>query len=144
MSGNNQHLCGNPPRRGAVIALAVDSTARGYDVGLIDLGGVTPQQDVKRRHEVIVWLQAESNDVYFYFADGTAPDVAPAAVAGVDNTAALAAGTPLAYDNAYCGVLKAGMPPLPFSIDRSIDRFIVVKTAASTATIRFWAGSTST
>lgn len=143
MPGTKHHLVGDPPRRGAVIALTVDSTARAYDLQDLTLANVKPEAQLKRRHELVLWLQAETADVYFYFASGSVDTVVTTDVDDVSDTAAVSAGSALAFANTYCGVIPKGAP-IPFAIDRSIDRFIVVKAASSSGILRIWAGSEST
>ena len=133
-----------PPRRGAVLALEVDSTARAYDMLSLALGGFTPTDAQKLQSHVVLWLQAEANDVYFYFASGEAGAVVTTDVDDVDDTAEIAAGGSLAFADTYCAVLKAGNGPLPIRIDRSQDRFLVVKAASTSGVLRLWAASAST
>jgi hypothetical protein len=130
-----------PPRRGGVIALTVDSTCRAYDMLTLAIAGHTPANAQREQVKVTLWLQAETNDVYFYFASGEAGAVVTTDVDDIDNTAAVAAGGSLAYANTYAGVIKAGNGPLPITIDRSIDRFLVVKAASASGVLRFWAAS---
>lgn len=131
------------PRRGAVIALEVDSTARAYDLKTLAFGGVTPDEAGRNPIHVMLWMQAETNDVYFYFADGEVGTVATTDVAGIDNTAKVTAGSALAFANTYAPVLKAGNGPLPVRINRAVDRFLVVKAASTSGVLRFWAASTA-
>lgn len=138
-----------PPRRGAVIALEVDSTCRAYDLKGLALGGYTPKESQRDAKSVVLWLQAETNDVYFYFAEGAVsadPATSETAVAttdvdDIDNTAKVSAGSALAFANTYAGVLKAGNGPLPVRINRGVDRFLVVKAASTAGLLRFWAAS---
>lgn len=130
-----------PPRRGAVLALTVDSTARAYDMLTLDLAGYTPRNAQREQSHVVLFMQAETNDVYFYFASGEAGVVATTDVNNVDNTAAIAAGGSLAYANGYAAVLKAGNMPIQIRIDRGLDRFLVVKAASTSGTLRMWAAS---
>lgn len=125
-----------PPRRGSVWAVAVDSTARAYDMTALNLAGVAPEAAGTRPMDVFLYLQAETNDVYFYFDSVTG--------SALDNTAAQAASAAaVAYANTYAVVLKAGNPPLRVRINRSIDKFIQVKAAAAAGVLRMWASSNS-
>lgn len=129
-----QSLTFAPPRRGAVFALTVDSTARPYNISTLILGSVyAPAAAMQKRHEVVILMQAETNDVYFHFASATANDL--------DNTAAIAAGGAVAFANTYGAVLKAGNMPIRVRIDRSIDQFLIVKAASTSGILRFWAAS---
>lgn len=130
-----------PPRRGAVIALTVDSTARAYDLLSLSLAGFVPPDAQNTQSSVVLWMQAETNDVYFYFASGASGSVVGTDVDDIDNAAAVSAGSSLAFANTYGAVLEAGNAPLPIRIDRSQDRFLVVKAASTSGVLRFWAAS---
>lgn len=140
-----------PPRRGAVIALEVDSTCRAYDMKSLALGGYTPTESQRDARTVVLWMQAETNDVYFYFAEGavsadpasSGSAVATTDVDDIDNTAKISAGSALAFANTYAGLLKAGNGPLPIRINRGVDRFLVVKAASTSGVLRFWATSSA-
>jgi hypothetical protein len=142
MGAEKQFAECQPPRRGAVIALTIDTTARAYDMLALDLSGFTPKNAQKEQSHVVLWMQAETDDVYFYFASGEAGAVATGDVDDVDTTAALAAGASLAYANTYAARLVANNGPLPIRIDRSVDRFLVVRGDAA-AILRFWAASSA-
>lgn len=123
-----------PPRRGAVWAVTVDSTARAYDLSKIALGGYTPEASQKKRSNVVLYLQATTNDVFFYFDSATGNSLS--------DTAKQAAGAAdVAFADTYCAVLKAGNPPMQVRIDRSIDRFIQVKATSTSGELRMWACS---
>lgn len=132
-----------PPRRGAVIALTVDSTSRAYDLLTLDIGGFTPKNAQKEQSWVTLWMQAETNDVFFYFASGEAGAVVTTDVDDVSDTAAVAAGGAIAYADTYAAILEAGAPPIKVRIDRGVDRFLCVKAASTSGILRFWAGSPS-
>lgn len=126
-----------PPRRGQVWAVAVDSTARAYDLSKIALGSgaVAPEAGgAKRRAYVVMYLQAETNDVYFYFDSATGSSLANA-------TTQAATAADVLMDAAHCAVLKAGNPPIRVRIDRTIDKFIQVKAATTAGVLRMWACS---
>jgi hypothetical protein len=123
-----------PPRRGSVWCVAVDSTARAYDLSTLTLGGFTPPANATRRNHVVLYLQAETNDVYFYFDTATG--------AAIDDTAKQAAGAAtVVFANTYCAILKAGNPPMSVRIDRSLDKFLQVKTASTGGNLRLWVAS---
>lgn len=132
-----------PPRRGQVIALGVDSTARAYDLVAIALGGYTPAEAQNVGRQVTLWMQAQTNDVFFYFAPGEVGAVITTDVDDVSDTAAVTAGNAIAFADTYCALLKAGNSPLPIRINRAIDRFLVVKAASTAGVLRFWASSAS-
>lgn len=125
-----------PPRRGAVIALTVDSTARAYDLTGLALGGKTPEGAGTASMDVVLWMQAETNDVFFHFHSASATDLNDATV--------IAVGASLAFNAAYGACLEAGASPIKVRINRAIDKFLVVKAASTSGTLRFWACSDST
>ena len=123
-----------PPRRGAVWAVATDTTARAYDISKCALGGYTPEGSKAKRNHVVLWLQAETNDVYFYFDSATGNSL--------DTTTKQSAGAgDLAFADSYCAIVKAGNAPIRVRIDRSTDKFIQVRGSAG-GILRMWAGST--
>ena len=125
----------SPPRRGSVWAVTVDSTARAYDLSKIAIGGYTPEASGGRRQTVVLYLQAETNDVYFYFDSATGSSLA-------NGTTQAAAAADVAMAAAHCAVLKAGSVEV-FRIDRTIDKFIQVKAASTSGVLRMWAYSES-
>lgn len=130
-----QHSASLPPRRGQVWAVTVDSTARAYDLSALGLAGMpAPEAAGTRPQHVILYLQAETNDVYYYFDSVTG--------SALDNAAAQAAGAAaVGMQTAHCAVLKAGNAPLKVRIDRSQDKFIQVKAATTSGVLRLWAAS---
>jgi len=126
----------DPPRKGAVLAITVDSTARAYNISKIALGGYTPEASLAKRAEVYLWMQAQTNDVFFYFHSAT--DNA------LDDTAATSAGSAdAAFVATHCAVLEAGESPVKFRINRSLDKFLIVKAASTSGILRVWAASDS-
>lgn len=125
-----------PPRKGLVLAITVDSTARPYDLAALDIGndGAPPNGAGDRPRSVMLWMQAETNDVYFYFDSATSN--------ALDNTAAVAAGAAATYANTYAAVLKAGNVPQAFRINRTTDRWLILKAASTAGVLRIWAAST--
>ncbi len=126
----------DPPRRGSVWVVTVDSTARAYDLSKVALGGFTPEATQKKRAEVYLWLQAETNDVYFYFSSATASDLS-------DTAAQAATSADLAFANTYGAILEAGNPPLKLRINRALDKFLILKAASTSGVLRMWAASDS-
>lgn len=123
-----------PPRRGAVFALTVDSTARPYDLSTLALGAsAAPSSSGSERAEVVLYMQAETNDVFFHFHSATASDLS--------DTAAVSAGGAVAFATTYGAVLEAGAPPIKLRIDRKLDRWLIVKAANTSGILRFWAAS---
>ncbi len=64
MGAQQQYFECAPPRRGAVIALTVDSTVRAYDLLTLALGGYTPTQSQRDPAHVTLFMQAQTNDVF--------------------------------------------------------------------------------
>lgn len=135
MSSVAEHQAANalPPRRGAVLALAIDSTARPYALASLDLAGYTQGTSPNQQH-VFVTLQAITADVWFYFSSATASDL--------DHAAAISAGSALAYANTYGWRLPQN-EERSFRLNRNLDRFLIVKTATGTATLLIAASSES-
>lgn len=128
-----------PPRRGAVFALTVDSTVRAYDMLALDIGGFTPSNAQRDPKNVIVYMQAETNGVYFYFQAAAAGAVVVPDLSDTSTQAATSA--PVAYANTYAALLPPGLAPIKFRLNRAIDRFLIVKAASTSGTLRMWAGS---
>lgn len=142
-----------PPRAGEILALSVDATSRGYDISALTWNGV-PLTKLSNNNKYYLSMQCEgAGDVYF------ALDRAAAGTNSIDDTAAIAAGSPLVLPAAssfssapdyirtfasavYPAHLVAGLPPIDVRIDHLIDRTIIVKCASGkTATLRFWPSS---
>lgn len=113
-----------PPRRGQVVALSVDATARAYDLTGLALGSANAPQVSPKREEVFVTLVSWGTTVWYHFS--------PTNDASIDDTAAIAAGSPLAFANTYGEPLGDGAT-VDLRIDRNVDKYLVVK-AASGAT----------
>jgi hypothetical protein len=124
-----------PPRRGEVLALAVDATARGYALGSLALGGATPEGAATGRQEIYVTVQAVTADVWLYFAPATASDLDPAT--------AVAAGGTLSFANTYGWRVPSGTEQA-FRLNRAQDKFLVCRTSSGTATLLIRASSPST
>jgi len=124
-----------PPRRGAVWSVVVDSTARAYSLGAMALGGSpAPEAAGTRAQHIDLYLQAETNDVFFFFDSAVGTGLSDTA----KQTATAAAA---AFDDTYCAILKAGNAPIKVRIDRSLDKFIQVKAASTSGVLRMWACS---
>ena len=125
-----------PPRRGLILAVTVDSTARAYDLSALDLGndGQPPVTPGDRPRFVDLFMSADTNDVYFQFAPDTS-------VVSLDNAGTVAAGGSPVVTNAMGALLKAASLPIYFRINRQTDRYIIVKAASTAGTLRIWAAS---
>lgn len=126
-----------PPRRGAVWAVTVDSTARAYDLSALALGGAAaPEAAGTRPTHVFLCLQAETNDVYYYFDSATGTALSDTAVQA-------AASAAVTFANTYGAILEAGGAPTWVRIDRSLDKFLILKAASTSGVLRMWACSAS-
>ncbi len=124
-----------PPRRGKVWAVTVDSTARAYDLSALGLANeAAPEAANTRRRHVFLALQAETNDVYFYFDSATGSSLS-------DSTTQAATAAAVTMATAHCAVLEAGASPMYVRIDRTLDKFIQVKAASTSGVLRMWASS---
>ncbi len=122
------------PRLGAVLAQAVDATARPYNIGILPLGGkartITNQID-----HIYLTLHADGGDVHYYFNSATS--------AVLDNTVTNAAGAALTATS-MASTMSARIPSgayVEVRIERSVDTWLIVKTVTGTATLRMWASS---
>ena len=124
-----------PPRKGAEVTIAVDSTGRAYNISKLALGGYTPNGENVRSVYCNLQLTADGGDVYIQF-DSTN-------TVTLDDTAAHAAGTELVvFANTYCAKIPSGAT-VPVRIDRKIDKYMHIKTSTGTAKLRFHAFSGS-
>jgi len=121
-----------PPRRGQCLALTVDTTARAYDISGLALGGHTPPGSNSGPSYVFVTMQAITQDVWLHFHSASATDL--------DNAAVITAGSALAYANTYGYRIPAG-GERRFRLNRAVDKFLVVETSTSTATLLIAASS---
>lgn len=121
-----------PPRRGAVLAIATDATPRAYDLSALDIGndGAPPVAPGDRPRSVLLFIQADA-DAYIQFSPDSTAVLDPAAAVAVS-------GAPV-YADAYGARLPAG-PLAAFRINRQIDRFLVLRSAAASI-VRIWAAS---
>ncbi len=122
-----------PPRKNAIWSVNVDSTARAYDISKLAIGGYTPEAAGKRSNQVVLYLHADTVDVFFYFH--TATDSALS-----DTATQTAATADAAFAATYAAVVKAGTSEV-FRIDRAIDKFLILKAASTAGILRMWAYS---
>lgn len=108
-----------PPRKGKVIALAVDATAREYDMRSLQLDGWAPGEGATSK-TVFVTLQAITADAWIYFAS------AHAASQVLDSTSKISAGSALAYADTYGWRIKADSEQR-FCLHRALDQYLVVQ-----------------
>lgn len=121
-----------PPRKSAVIALGVDTTARAYDITGLALGGYTPPGSNTAPKWTSVYLQADGGAVYVVF-DSTN-------TVTLDDTAKIAAGGTMAFANTYGALIPSGAS-VKVRINRKDDKYLHIKTASGTAVLRMWASS---
>lgn len=124
-----------PPRKSHIIALAVDATARAYDLSSLEMGGKNFNAGASLRDAIYLTLEAETADIYYYFDTATSSTL--------DDTAKVSAGGSLAYATTYAMRIPQN-DTRDVRIERSTDKFLVVKTATGTATLRFYASSQPT
>ena len=131
-------VCKLPPRRGAVKALTVDSTARTYSIIGLTLGEFKSDGAGSMPSEVDVWFQAQTNDVFIHFrSDSGAADLDDTAAAAADAAAMTS------FTNTHGAVLEAGESPICFRLNRGVDKYMVVKAASTSGILRFWAAAAS-
>ena len=122
-----------PPRRLKILPLTVTSTATAYDLTKLQLGEVAPSADGTPAKVVYLNFAARGADIFYQLSDVSATDL--------DDTAAIAVGGPLVYSGAYGVPLPDGSRAAE-RIDRSIDKFLIVKTPSGTSgKLFFWASS---
>lgn len=124
-----------PPRRGSIVALGIDATARPYDLTALAFGGDSYNE--KTQTHVFLTLQNEGTDpVYYALLSATANDL--------DDTAKIAAGGTLAFANPHAAVIQGGQMHR-VRIQKDVDKFLEVKCAATkTSTLRIYASSSPT
>lgn len=122
-----------PPRLGKVAAQAVDATSRVYDLTALALGGATWRSGVK--DFLYLTIQADGADIY-YALDSVNTGT-------INDTAATAAGSPMAFGTTAPVVIKNGLSA-EVRIARDVDRYLLLKTATGTATARIYASSQPT
>ena len=105
-----------PPRRGKVIAITLDNTAREYDLNNLELGGYAPTYHPGTSKKVCLRFEAIGAAVYLYFAPETNGVTLSAA-------ALIAAGGALVPATTMPGIIPSGQYR-DYEIDRSIDRFL--------------------
>jgi len=121
-------------RRGQIVAIAVDGTARSYDLRLLPFGGQAFQQSFK---EAVFITLANDGGVPLYYQlnqDGTA-DIDPSANIAISN--------PPAFTNTHCQAIFSNTKEV-IRLDRFVDKFIVIRTAGSATTLRLSVSSPPT
>jgi hypothetical protein len=133
MGSNNEARAAmaRPPRRGAIIALTVDATARPYDTFALTLGGFKPKEGDQQAN-VDLFLRATGGDVVVH--------TSPTSTSDLDGTAEIAAGGTLAFAAAYGGGIEDG-ETVRWTFHRQADRYLVVQLGSGTPVLQVWAAS---
>lgn len=108
-----------PPRRGKVIAISVDSTARSYDLTAIAL-----PDTYQSTNDWVYLTIATSVECWVIFHSATA--------ATLDDTAAISAGSALALATTHGFPLREDSEH-HFRINRAVDKFLQIKSASGTS-----------
>lgn len=120
-----------PPRQNQILPLNVNSTALTYDLTAVSLQ--SPYVNGQARQFVYVTLSNRgSADVYFYFSNTNST--------ALNDANAVALNATLAYNNSY-GVKLAAGSERSYRIDKNVDKFLCLKTNASTAVVDVFASS---
>lgn len=120
-----------PPRRGYCAAVTVDSTARSYLLTSIAFGKAYNESNAS--DAIYLTLQnVGSVGIYFHFHDSTDADLNDATV--------VAAGGTLAF-SAAAGMFIGPNSMVDVRIVRATDKYLVLKTSSSSATLRLYASS---
>ncbi len=118
-----------PPRRSMGFALTVDATARVYDLNVLDWGG-TPYRKGEVGQELFLRFHNQTTSAVSLFFRTQSVDTAD-----MNDATVISVGAALSLQATFCEEL----PPGAFAevrIDRNEDKYLSVKTASSTATLR--------
>ncbi len=126
-----------PPRLSAVWCQTVDVTARPYQIALLQLGSPpTANVGSARPDHVYLTLHADGGDIYYQFASATSSALVYSAVNAVG-----VALTPATAMTSAMGMRIPSGAFVPVRINRAVDKWIILQTAAGTATLRLYASS---
>src|SRR5882762_3273209 len=123
-----------PPRRGQVVALTVDATPRAYALTGLTLNAQKFQQNSNEHLFLTLRNDNATTNLYYLFSDVIS--------AALDPTLAVAAGSPLAFSDAY-GDFIPPSSAVNVRIQRGIDKFLIVRTGTGTAILRLYPSSES-
>lgn len=118
-----------PPRRGAIIRITLDTTARAYDLRSMVFGrSAAPDPTVPNGDKVMLRIRAITADVHYYLAsDDTVT---------LDSAAVIAAGGAMTLLGTFCDTIPAGQFE-DVTISRDTDKYLHIKgSAAGTVVIR--------
>lgn len=124
-----------PPRKGEIMAQTVDSTARAIDLTKLSFNGQTWQASQKEYLYVTLLNESSSTNIYYY----TATD----STVNLDQTLVVAAGGTPSLRTTDPWVLFP-LQKEPIRLQRDVDKFLHVKVASGTATLRIGSSSGST
>jgi len=120
-----------PAKHGKIWAVTVDTTARSYDLRLIDLGQKFKGESVN--DDLYICLAADGANIYYSFDSATQSDLV--------TTAADAVGaSPPTFGATYGDVVFASTKE-HVRIRRNVDHFIQLRVASGTAVLRVRASS---
>ena len=134
---------------GAIIALAVDATSRGYSLSGLALAAQGAAQQAasplvqKRANQFFVTLMNDgSSDIYYTL------DSAAVGVNEISDTAVTAAGGTIGFDALPLSTCQCAKIPAGVWVDERLDHLtdltLIVKCASGkTSTLRFWVSSQS-
>ena len=112
-----------PPRRGKVIAMTLDVTAREYDLNAVEFGGLLQSTRAGQENHVCLRFEAIGTNLWLYFCDTSqAVDLDPAIL--------IAAGGAVAFDVKAPGLVPSGQYR-DYWIDRRFDRYLTFRGAAA-------------
>jgi hypothetical protein len=132
MGAEQQAANVTPPRRGAVLAIGVSTSAEAYDITGIALGGYTPNGANILQSYVYLTLHAEDGEVFYYFSSTNDEDITA--------TDKITAGAAIAFDNKYAARLAENQE-VSVRINRAVDKYLVLRTNTGTPICRVWASS---
>lgn len=118
-----------PPRRGAILAITLDATARPYNLTLLTMGGVA--YNAALAQHIYLTLQAETANCWYFFHSATD--------SALDKTAAIAAGATAGYANTHAAYLPAGQS-VSHRIKLNVDKWIEVQ-GSGAGILRIFASS---
>lgn len=131
MGGYSQDIANiiTPPRRGLIIRITLDTTARAYDLRSMLFGrSVAPDPAVPNGDKVMIRIRAITADVHYYFAEDN--------TVTLDSSAVIAAGGAMTLLGTFCDTIPAGAFE-DVTINRDIDKYLHIKgSAAGTVVIR--------
>jgi hypothetical protein len=130
----NQDSNIQPARRGQGVAIAVDATARPYDITGINWNSVKYNADSQNSWLYLDLQNDGTSTIYYYFDTVTSSDMAEGTIQ--------AAGATLAQVNAVPKAIPTGVT-VPVRIKRDVDKWLVLKSSA-TSTLRIFPSSDST